>query len=106
MFKSNAFVGHLREYTQKIQHCGVNAHHKNAVAKRSTRTVSECAQSMLLHAFLHWKNVIDNSLWSMDINDVTYIYNHLPNERGIYPAELLTGTQIPCHKLKDIHFGG
>ena len=34
------------------------------------------------------------------------IYNHLPNERGIAPADLFTGTQINCHKLKDPHVWG
>ena len=39
----------------------------------------------------------------MAVNYAIYIYNHLPNERGNAPADLFTGTQIPCHKLKDIH---
>ena len=58
-FKANAFVSHIREHNQKIQYCGVNAaHHKNAVAERSIRTVLECARALLLHAALHWKKAL------------------------------------------------
>ena len=106
IFKAKAFVGHLREHNQKIQYCGVNAHHKNAVAERSIRTVSECARALLLHASLRWKSGIDSSLWPMAVDYATYIHNHLPNDHGIAPADLFTGTQIPRHKLKDIHVWG
>ena len=105
-FKANAFVGHIREHNQKISYCGVNAHHKNAVAERSIRTVSECARAMLLHAALHWKSGIDSSLWPMAVSYATYIYNHLPNANGIAPADLFTGTQIPRHKLRSFHVWG
>ena len=36
----------------------------------------------------------------------SYIYNHLPNKNGIAPADLFTGTQVPRHKLKDLHVWG
>ena len=53
VFKANTFFGHLREHNQKIQYCGVNAHHKNVVVEQSIRTVSEYACSILLHESLH-----------------------------------------------------
>jgi hypothetical protein len=31
IFKANAFVQHLREHNQRVQYCGVNAHHQNGV---------------------------------------------------------------------------
>ena len=34
------------------------------------------------------------------------IYNHLPNEKDIAPADLFTGSTIPRHKLKNIHVLG
>ena len=42
----------------------------------------------------------------MAVDYATYIHNHLPNDHGIAPADLFTGTQIPRHKLKDIHVWG
>ena len=106
VFKANAFVKHIQEHNQKLKFCGVNAHHQNAVAERSIRTVSECARSMLLHASMRWKDGIDSSLWPMAVLYATYLYNHLPQSNGLAPADLFMGTQIPRHKLKDIHTWG
>ena len=105
-FKANSFVSHIREHNQKISYCGVNAHHKNAVAERSIRTVSECARALLLHAALHWKSGIDSSLWPLAVSYAAYTYNHLPNAQGIAPADLFTGVQIPRHKLQSFHTWG
>jgi len=105
-FKANEFVDHIREHNQKIQYCGVNAHHKNAVAERSIRTVSECARALLLHSALHWKTGIDSSLWPLAVSYAAFIYNHLSNAQGIAPADLFTGVQIPRHKLKTFHTWG
>ena len=106
IFKAKAFVQHLRDHNQKVNYCGVNAHHKNAVAERSIRTVSEMARAMMLHSSIRWKHGIDSSLWPMAIDYSTYIYNHTPNRQGIAPADLFTGSTVPRHKLKDIHVFG
>ena len=42
----------------------------------------------------------------MAVNYAAYIYNHMPNDQGIAPADLFTGVQVPRHKLKDIHVWG
>jgi hypothetical protein len=106
IFKANAFVQHLREHNQRVQYCGVNAHHQNGIAKRSILSISNMTRAMLLHASLRWKTGIDSSLWPMAVNYATYVYNHTPKENGIAPADLFTGTQIPRHKLRDIHVWG
>jgi hypothetical protein len=106
IFKANAFVQHLREHNQRVQYCGVNAHHQNGIAERSILSISNMARAMLLHASLRWKTGIDSSLWPMAVNYATYVYNHTPKENGIAPADLFTGTQIPRHKLRDIHVWG
>ena len=106
VFKANAFVQHIHTHNQRLSYCGVNAHHKNAIAERSIRTVSECARAMLLHSSLHWKDGIDSSLWPFAIEYASYIYNHLPSGGGIAPADLFTGTTSPRHKLRDMHVWG
>ena len=106
VFKANAFVGHIRDKNQKLRFCGVNAHHKNASAEQAIRTVSECARSLLLHASLHWKDVIKSSLWPFAVSYATYLRNNLPNEQGLAPIDLFTGVQSPRHKLHDIHVWG
>ena len=52
VFKANAFVSHIQEQGRKLRFCGVNAHHKNAIAERAIRTVSDCARALLLHSLL------------------------------------------------------
>ena len=105
-FRASDFVRHINEQNQKINYCGVNAHHQNAIAERNIRTVSETARAMLLHAAFHWKDAIDSSLWPMAVSYACYLHNHLPNSQGIAPADLFTGQQVPRHKLRDLHVWG
>ena len=107
IFKSHKFVQHIHEHNQRLKFCGVNAHHKNGVAERSIRTVSEMARAMLLHATLHWKgNAIKSDLWPLAVAYATHMYNMIPNQHDLCPADLFSGTQIPRHKLKDNHTWG
>ena len=103
-FKANEFVAHVREHSQKLSYCGVNAHHKNGVAERAVRTVSECARALMLYAACHWDSEVTSDLWPMAINYATYIYNHLPNEKGIAPIDLFTEVTAP--KLRDFYVWG
>ena len=106
IFRANEFVSHIRELNQKLSFCGVNAHHKNGAAERAVRTVSECARALLLFSACHWKGEITSELWPMAVDYAVYLYNHLPNEKGIAPADLFTGVTVPRHKLKDCHIWG
>jgi hypothetical protein len=106
VFKANAFVTHIRDHNQKLSYCGVNAHHQNAIAERSIRTVSECARSMLLHASLHWKDQIQSNMWPLAISYAVHLYNHFPSDKGLCPADLFTGVTVPRHKLRDFHVWG
>ena len=106
VFRANQFVSHIREHNQKLSFCGVNAHHKNGVAERAIRTVSECARALMLHAALHWDHEVTSDLWPMAVDYATYLYNHIPTEKGIAPVDLFTGVTVPRHKLKNLHMWG
>jgi hypothetical protein len=106
IFNKTSFVEHIRAHNQQIHYCGVNAHHKNAIAERAIRTISELARSLILRASIHWRDGIDGALWPMAIDYATYIYITLPNNHGLCPADLFTGTTIPRHKLCDLHVWG
>ena len=43
VFKGKDFTKHLSEQNQRVNFCGVNAHHQNSVAERNIRTISEMA---------------------------------------------------------------
>jgi hypothetical protein len=106
VFSKTKFVDHIRQHNQQLHFCGVNAHHKNAIAERAIRTVSELSRALLLHASSHWPDGMDGTLWPMAVDHAVYLYNTLPNSHGICPADLFTGTTIPRHKLRDLHVWG
>jgi hypothetical protein len=66
-FKAYAFVCHIQNHNQQIHHCGANAHHKNRVAERAVKSISNMARAMLLRASSHWKDNIDALLWPMAV---------------------------------------
>lgn len=106
IFNKSKFVDHIREHNQLIRYCGVNAHHKNGVAERGIRTVSEIARSLLLHASAHWPDGVDGSLWPMAVDYACHLYNTMPNNMGTCPSDLFTGAVSPRHKLRDLHVWG
>ena len=107
IFKSKEFVKHLYEHNQKVSYCGVNAHHKNGIAERNIRTVSDCARALLLHSALHWKEgPIDSSFWPFAVRYACYLFNHCPDSSGTCPADRFHGTLTPRHKLLDFHSWG
>ena len=52
VFKVSKFSQHLQYHNQRVQYYRVNAHHKNSVAERSIRTLSEMERAMMTHASL------------------------------------------------------
>ena len=107
IFKGRQFVKHLHEHNQKVQYCGVNAHHKNGIAERNIRTVSECARALLLHAALHWKDgPVNSSYWPFAVRHACYIFNHCPYASGTCPADKFLGSTVPRHKLLELHCWG
>jgi hypothetical protein len=101
------FVEHVRSPRQRIRFCGANAHQKNGIAEQAVQSVSNMACAVILHSSsAHWKGGIDSSLWPMAVTYTTHLYNHLPNAQGFCPADVFTGSTVPCHRLKDNHVRG
>jgi hypothetical protein len=96
-FKATSYVKHIQDHNQHIQCCGANAHHKNGVAERAVRSVSNMAQALLLHASCKWRDGIDSSLWPMAVKYAVYLFNHLPNAQKSCPADIFTGNNVPRH---------
>ena len=42
----------------------------------------------------------------MIVNYAIYVLNDLPNNKGIAPIDLFSGSQLPRHRLLDIHTWG
>jgi hypothetical protein len=54
IFKSAEFQDTLTKLEQHLKFSGVGAHHQNGVTERSIRAVTEKAQTMMQHAYMHW----------------------------------------------------
>jgi hypothetical protein len=102
-FKAHAFLCHIQNHNQQIHYCGANAHHKNGVAERAVKSISNMARAMLLHASSHWKDNVDASFWPMAVKYAVHLFNHLPNEQNLCPADIFMGVTIPRHHLASLH---
>jgi hypothetical protein len=103
--KANKLVQHIRGH-QKIQFREANAHHKNGVAERAIQMVFNMARSMILHSVTHWKDGINSTLWPMAVKYSSSLDNHLSNLRQLCPSDLLQGSTVPRHHLRNLHAWG
>lgn len=106
-FTSQEFLQHLKEYRQIIHFAGTSAHHHNAVAERSIRTIMSIARTMMLHAAIHWPDMADATLWPLAVAYAVHIFNRIPKpESGLSPLDIFASSRQPQHKLQDLHVWG
>ena len=60
----------------------------------------------MIHTSLWRKDKIDAALWPIANTYAAYIYNCMPNENGIAPAEFVSEIQFLVNKLKVIYRSG
>jgi hypothetical protein len=104
-FKANKFVKNIHETHQRLRFCGTNAHHQNGFAERYSQTISNMARSMILHASVHWKDGIDETVWPQAVIYAVHVYNNTP-KNGLFPVDVFTGSAVPRHRLMDVHVWG
>jgi hypothetical protein len=106
-FTSKQFQDHLNEFQQVSKFAGAGAHHHNAQAERSIRTIMSISRAMLLHSAIHWPDMASPALWPMAVAHAVYIWNHVPNiDTGLSPADLFTKTRWPQHRFHNFHVWG
>ena len=65
------------------------------------------AQTMMLHAAVHWPDMADATLWPMSVNQAVWIYNRMPNlQSGTTPNDSWSRTRSPLRQLHDPHVFG
>jgi hypothetical protein len=107
-FNAAEFKNDLENKGQTISFSGVGAHHQNGAAKRSIKTITSWARTMMLHAILHWPEQTTLDLWPFAMDQAVYCWNHLPskNER-ISPLEAFTWSRFSNYEhLKRLHVWG
>ena len=106
-FTSQDYSEHLSAFHQIKKFAGVGAHHHNAQAERSIRTIMSIAWTMMKHAGIHWPDVSNSALWSMAVAQACYLFNHIPNpDIGLSPNSIFTKTLWPQKKFHDLHGRG
>jgi hypothetical protein len=65
------------------------------------------AMSMIMHASIHMKGVIDESLWPQAVTYATRVYNNTP-KYGVFPADIsldqkFHGTESWTCMCEDVH---
>ena len=60
-----------------------------------------------MHAFIHWPDMEDTSLWPMAVTHATYLWNLVPNPAtGLCPADVFSCTKFEHSKDLDLHVFG
>ena len=107
VYKAKEFQEELKREGQTMSMCGVGAHHQNATAERTIRTISEAARSTMIHAALHWPEEVEIDLWPFAIDYVVHIWNKLPSMKSnLAPIEIVSGTRLDPTVIRTSHVWG
>jgi hypothetical protein len=100
------WMNNLREMSQSMSLCGVNAHHQNGKVEKRIRDLQDIARSSMLHAQNLWSDAVNNHLWPYAIRKAAKDLNcikHKPQDRS--PLEKFG--QVRVHiRSRDFHAFG
>ena len=106
-FTSRDFTEHLSNYHQISKFAGVGAHHHNAIAERSIRTIMSIARTMMMHAAIHWPDMAKTTLWPMAVSHACFLWNHVPDpSNGLSPHDIFVRSRWPTRRFHDLHVWG
>ena len=106
-FTSRDFTEHLSDYHQISKFAGVGAHHHNAIAERSIRTIMSIARTMMMHAGIHWPDMARTTLWPMAVSHACFLWNHVPDpSTGLSPHDVFVRSRWPTRRFHDLHVWG
>jgi hypothetical protein len=73
-FTAKEYSDHLKDFAQITTFAGVGAHHHNGKAERAIQTIMSMARTMMLHAAIHWPDMVDDvSMWPMAVQYAVFI---------------------------------
>ena len=95
VFTAKGFIDEIQKQGQRIQFCGVSAHHQNGIAERAIKTTHSIARSMMLHSAIHWPEIYNPSLWPFALTYACHVLNLIPKrDSNLSPKEMWTGMKI------------
>ena len=108
VFADNKFRQAVREKSQGLSFCGVNAHWQNGRAEKRIRDLVEHARTILIHANRRWPSAISHHLWPYAIRHANTVHNYTPSLKrkdGKSPAQLFSNTNVNIHVKHWVPFG-
>jgi len=105
IFRSKLFRDSCTIHGQGIRFSGVNAHHQNGLAERYIHTITKRAHTMIIHAMIHWPDIIHENLWPFALRHAVAIHNATPGISNLSLEEIFIGTKHPS-RLPDFHTFG
>ena len=76
-FVDNGFVDAIKSKYQKLNFCGVRAHHQNSIIENKNKMFTTGAQTILLHGIIMWPQIIDDMFWPFSTKEVAERLNSL-----------------------------
>ena len=71
---------------QNIKFSTMGTHHQNGIAEQGIQTILMKAQTLLIHAAVHWPAQADSDLWPMAVDYALHHHNHMPHpSMGCFP---------------------
>ena len=102
------FQRDLSENRQVQRIAAPGAHHHNGPAERAIGVLMNMTRTMMIHATLHWPEVIESKLWPMAITYAVHIMNRVPRRDAANRSslELLTNCILDPQEYTDLHVWG
>ena len=70
-FADNGFVDAVNTKSQKLNFCGVGAHHQNGIIENKNKILTTGARTLLLHGIRMWPQMIDDMFWPFAMKAVS-----------------------------------
>ena len=94
-FADNGFIDAISTKDQKINFCGVGAHHQNGIIENKNKLLTLGARTLLLHGMRMWPTMIDSMFWPFSMKAVAKRHNKMQIDvMGRTPKSILYNIQI------------
>ena len=104
IFKSKRIIHEILPSAKTIRYSGVGAKWQNGAAESAIGLVSSTAQTNMIHAGLHWREVEDTARWPLAVQHAVYMYNHTPSpSNDIAPIKTFSRAVSNCQVLRNAH---
>ncbi len=107
-FTSQGFQEDLAQNRQVQRIAAPGAHHHNGPAERAIGVLMNMTRTMMIHATLHWPDMIESTLWPLAVLHAVHIMNRVPRRDTANRSsiELLTNSILDPQEYSDLHVWG